>query len=377
MALLDMSRKKYDVSVAHVNYHKRKTANRDENIVKEYCLKYNIPFYKKDYKDDNNKGNFQDKARVFRYDFFSTLIKKHNLNCVLVAHHKDDLIETYLLQKKRNSEVNYYGLKSSTEVKGAKIKRPLLRYTKKQLEDYCLKNSIGYGIDESNLTDHYSRNKIRHNVVEKMSLKEKNELVKYINELNRKQNKEIAEAKTFLNKRTKIDVNEFLSYENPNRLLRLFIDINITSKQCTDLLRQIKEAESFETLIKGKYLCKEYGYLEVYEKEKDYSYKLNKIAYIRNKHFKLSKKGNSKQGVTLSKEDFPITIRNYKEGDFILMRYGTKKINRFFIDNKISARQRKMWPVMINKNGSAILVPEIGCDKHHYSLKHSLYMIEL
>ena len=36
MALLDMTKDRYEVHVAHVNYHKRKTADRDERIVRDY-----------------------------------------------------------------------------------------------------------------------------------------------------------------------------------------------------------------------------------------------------------------------------------------------------------------------------------------------------
>ena len=59
------------------------------------------------------------------------------------------------------------------------------------------------------------------------------------------------------------------------------------------------------------------------------------------------------------------------------MTYGTKKLNRFFIDNKIRLKDRLLWPVMVNKNASAILVPEIGCDIKHYSEKHNVFMIKL
>ena len=108
MALLDMVKDKYDVYVAHINYHKRATADRDERIVKNYCKKNNLPLYVKDYKDTKG-GNFQDKARVFRYEYFSQLVKELKLKRVLVAHHKDDLIETYFLQLNRGGEVSYYG----------------------------------------------------------------------------------------------------------------------------------------------------------------------------------------------------------------------------------------------------------------------------
>ncbi len=374
MALLDMYKDKYDCSVAHVNYHHRNSALRDENIVRDYCLKYNIPFYKKDYVE--SKGNFQEKAREFRYEFFKELCDKHNLSFVLVAHHKDDLIETYLFQKKRNSHVYYYGLKSNVNIYGVNVRRPLLSKTKKDLEEYCVSHNLEYGIDESNLGDEFSRNKIRHSVIDKMSIKEKNKLVREIRDVNRKNDLLNKECRTFINKRTKIDFDEFIKYPDLKRLIRMFVGISLSSKQSDELIRQLKSTNSFEILIEDRYLCKEYGYIEVYKKEDDYTYSFDSISCFKCKYFKLSKKGSSKEGVTLSENDFPITIRNFRDGDFILMRYGTKKISRFFIDNKISSRERKVWPIMFNKDGSAILVPKIGCNRHHYSIKHNLYMIK-
>ena len=376
MALLDMAKDKYDVYVAHINYHKRDSADRDERIVRNYCKKNNIPLYVKDYKDFKG-GNFQDKARVFRYEYFASLVKELKLKRVLVAHHKDDLIETYLLQLKRGGEVSYYGLKKEVTIKGIKVKRPLLKYFKDDLLDYCHLNKIKYGIDESNLGNDYARNKIRHEVVEKMTKKEKNALVKEIKLKNNDLSLKSKDAKKYLNKRTKISIKEFLNYKEANFLLREMIKENISTKEVNELIKQIKEAKSLEILIGTKYLVKEYDYLEVYPKENDYKYVLDKIKYIKTKHFNLTKTGTSKEGVTLKEDDFPITIRNYREGDSILMRYGTKKINRFFIDNKIASKDRKMWPIMLNRQGSVILVPKIGCDKNHYSSNHNLYMIKL
>ncbi len=54
MALLDMCRRmSFYIEAAHVNYHKRSTAERDEKIVRDYCDKYNIVFHKLDYKDNS------------------------------------------------------------------------------------------------------------------------------------------------------------------------------------------------------------------------------------------------------------------------------------------------------------------------------------
>ncbi len=375
MALLDMVKDKYECYVAHVNYHHRDTALRDENIVRNYCKRYQIPFFKKDYVE--SAGNFQEQARIFRYQFFKELVDKYQLECVLIAHQKDDLIETYLMQEKRNSQVYYYGLKSSVKIFGVNVKRPLLSKTKKDLLDYCLNHNIEYGIDESNLGNDFTRNKIRHEVIDKMSIKDKNALVRRIRELNKENELLNKKTKAFIDGRDRVGVDEFLTYEDKVRFLRCFIGVSISIKQANELIRQINMSKGFEILIEDTYFCKEYDYLLAYKKEEDYCFVLDEFKCFKTKHFKLSKKGSSVEAVCLKDSDFPITIRNYKQGDSIKLRYGTKKINRFFIDNKISSKDRKMWPIMLSSDGSAILVPKIGCDVYHYAQNDILYMIKL
>jgi len=376
MALLSMSLLKYElIEVAHVNYHKRESANKDEKIVREFCKKNNIKFYKKDCL--TYEGNFQDYARVFRYKFFSEIIKKDKLNGVLVAHHLDDFLETYYLQINRGSIPHYYGLNKEVIIQDVKVKRPLLKYTKNDLLNYCVKNNIAYGIDESNLTDHYSRNKIRHSLIEKMSLKEKKELKKKIDLLNTKKSNKEKEIKKYLNNKRIISIERFNEYKDKKDLLRYLIKEDLSNKYLEDLLKQINECESFEVLINDEYFVKEYGYLEVYKKEDDYEYVLKRIDYKEYPFFKISNKGDDFIGVTIKKSDYPIRIRNFKKGDAIKMRYGTKKISRFFIDNKIRSKYRKLWPIILNSANEVIMVPGIGSNITHYSDKHNMYVIEL
>lgn len=375
MALLDMYKNKYELSVCHINYHKRETAKRDELIVKRYCKKNNLKCYVFNYKDTDG-GNFQDKARVFRYECFNKLVKENDLKGVLVGHHKDDLIETYLLQLKRKSNVTYWGLNKKTVIKGVGVYRPLLKYTKKDLEDYCLNNDIEYGVDESNLEDHYLRNKIRHSKIEKMSLKEKNQIVKEINNKNKIEQLENKEVHKFINKKDRFDYLEFMNFKYLKKLIRTLTYDNLSDKHLDEIIKALKSKNNQELKIQNKFIFKEYGYIEVKDVPSNYNYVFNDLTYGTFDDFKLTKKGTSFEGVTLSKKDFPITIRNFKEGDSIKMCYGTKKISRYFIDKKISSYDRKIWPIMFNKNGSAILVPGIGCDRDHYSNKHNVYMIK-
>lgn len=378
MALLDIYRSKgYSIEVGHVNYHKRDTSNRDEEIVKNYCEKYNIVFNKFDYEASNVKGNFQADARIARYEFFNDVCIKHNLNGVLVAHQEDDLIETYLMQKAKKLGVKFYGLTYSNELYGVNVYRPLLDKTKKQLEDYCKKHNIEYGIDESNLTDHYERNKVRHSKVEKMSRQQRDEILLDIlrdnNELLTIENKTLK----FMYKGPRFGTNDFINFKYLPKLIREIFDTKMSNKTVDEIIRQLKTCDHFVLLKNNIYLVKEYDYIEYFKKPDKYSYKLKDIELGDYGYFRIQRTSKDRfSGVTVSEKDFPLTIRNYEEGDSIAMSYGTKKVNRFFIDNKISYRERLTWPVVLNKEGSAILVPGIGCDINHYSNKHSMFVLK-
>lgn len=379
MALLDIVRKtKSYLEVAHVNYHKRDSAKNDETLLRRYCKKYKIKIHVFNIYPDDVKGNFQSYARKVRYEYFSKLSKKNKLEAVLLGHHLDDHLETYLMQIKKNIGVKYYGLNKTNEIFNIKVIRPLLQYEKRDLIKYCEVNNIEYGIDESNFSDVYTRNRIRHSEIEKMSLKQKKELVKAINNKNKEKQIEDKNVERYLKKDT-YDLNEFLNLKYLVAYLRRLFP-NKSDRHYQDMIKQLSTSKHCLFTNKNLFLVKEYGMIKIFNKPKDYSYTFNSLSVLNNKtykYFKIRKNGSSKQAVYLNEKDFPITIRNYKQNDSIKMRYGTKKINRFFIDNKISLYERLTWPIMLNSEGSAILVPEIGCDINHYSKKPNVFMIKL
>ena len=88
---------------------------------------------------------------------------------MLLAHHQDDNIETYLMQKQRKNLVKFYGIKEKTHIFGVNIRRPLLNYSKQDLLLYCQNNP--------NLQNVYLRNRIRHEIVSKMSNEERNNIL--------------------------------------------------------------------------------------------------------------------------------------------------------------------------------------------------------
>ena len=154
MALLNMLySQKYKLIICHVNYHKRKESNYEQQEIEKYAKEKNIPLHVLDLKDKKHEGNFQAWAREVRYHFFKKQYDFYNAKGLFVAHHEDDLLETYLMQKRRKSIVSYYGIKEENDIFGMKIIRPLLKYSKNELLNYCKQNRIFYSIDSSNLDD--------------------------------------------------------------------------------------------------------------------------------------------------------------------------------------------------------------------------------
>lgn len=388
MALLDMCyHANIDVYVAHVNYKKRDSADRDMNGVKAYCEKRNIPCFVHVVKSYSNKQNFQAEARDIRYSFFKQLVDKYHLQGVFVAHHKDDLIETYMMQKNRNSIPSYYGIKEEVMMKQVLIKRVLLNYTKADLIAYCDTHQITYYDDESNFENHYTRNRIRHERIDFMSLSEKNKVYQEIVFENDRLQKIREKVEMFIRRYGKqIPVEKFLMQEDiiQEEILRAWIlnnsDLHVISKKhIRMILERIKHKEmNFKHNIKDDVLfILEYGMMKIVEdKDTSFSYTLTKIECLDTPYFKIREHGKTIEKVSLKEEDFPITIRNAKASDKIKLRFGTKKISRFFIDRKIPYEERKSWPVIENNMGKVIFICGIGCDICHFSNNSTMFVLK-
>ncbi|MFI3283477.1 MAG: tRNA lysidine(34) synthetase TilS [Erysipelotrichaceae bacterium] len=374
MALLDYMRNACEVVAVHVNYHKRESAMRDQRIVETYCKKYDIQCFIFDYVEDK-KGNFQDSARVFRYEKFKEVYDLMKADGIMTAHHQDDVIETYLMQLKRGSTPSYWGIREKQQWKEYWIIRPLLDKTKSELVEYLNKNKIDYGIDESNLQDNYQRNQIRHQVVEKLDDKQRQ---KYIDEIKDKNlnNKMAEDELSQLIYQQKIKEEDLRNSKHPTSLLRLLMGIEISETYLIELVRQLMQCKQLKLEIDEYWLLKEEGWIRFIEKPKSYTYEIKEHHLIQTPYFKVVEKADSFSCATVSEDDFPLTIRNVQKGDCIKMKYGTKRISRWFIDHKIGLYEREIWPIVLNRHEEVVLVPKIGCSLKHYSNNPNLFVIK-
>ena len=168
MVMMDLFvRGGYKVAVAHCNFQLRGgNADSDEALVRATAERAGVPFHvarfdTQDYAWSKNVS-IQVAARELRYHFFNSLLEKFGYDVVATAHHLNDSIETVLLNLTRGTGID--GLTGIPARNGRTI-RPLLCFPRKAIYDYAVNESITWREDESNLSDHYTRNIIRHQVI--------------------------------------------------------------------------------------------------------------------------------------------------------------------------------------------------------------------
>ncbi|WNE40834.1 MAG: tRNA(Ile)-lysidine synthase [Mycoplasmataceae bacterium] len=258
MFLLDNMRQLgYNFVVAHVNYKKRQDSDLDEKIVRDYCQNYSLVFEIKSLKetDYSPKINFQSQARQIRYVFFQKLAEKYQTKYIVTAHHYDDHLETYLLQKKKKSLVDYWGLSKKTNLDNYFILRPLLSLNKSYIYSYLSKKKISHATDFTNKLPLYQRNIIRQKLSVLNEL-EKENLEKEISEENKvlavtKKTVETA-IKNLIISSHNLQLDKNFEYSSEVRLRLLYYWIN----NATNGLLQKKKKQLLKEIYKQLFISK-------------------------------------------------------------------------------------------------------------------------
>ncbi|MCL2063605.1 MAG: tRNA lysidine(34) synthetase TilS [Candidatus Cloacimonetes bacterium] len=150
------------LAVAHVNYNLRgEESKQDEIFVKEFCFKHNMPLYILKAKIQGEVG-IQNEAREIRLEYFRKLKKHYKLDFIALGHHYEDQTETVLHRFIRGSGLT--GLSGITPIKNDII-HPLLLFKKEMLIEYLKFKGISYRTDQTNFSNHYTRNKIRNELI--------------------------------------------------------------------------------------------------------------------------------------------------------------------------------------------------------------------
>lgn len=157
----------YRVIAAHCNFSLRgDESDRDEKFVEELCYKYSIELHTIRFKTTEyaaeHKLGIEEAARELRYQWFEKLRQQTGASAVCVAHHRDDSIETSLLNLARGTGIT--GI-CGIRCRNGHVVRPLLCVSRTDIEEYMNEQELSYVTDSTNLETHYNRNKIRNIII--------------------------------------------------------------------------------------------------------------------------------------------------------------------------------------------------------------------
>jgi tRNA(Ile)-lysidine synthase len=153
----------FNLHACHVNHNLRSSAIVDQEIAKSICQSFGVDLTVIDiyFKD---KNNIYHNARQKRYDALYDCAIKNNCDCILTAHHGDDLLETVIMQICRGVSIEKIGMNRVGFWKDMPLLRPLYDFTKLEIENLLNDLGICFAIDPSNDSERV-RSKIRKKIL--------------------------------------------------------------------------------------------------------------------------------------------------------------------------------------------------------------------
>jgi tRNA(Ile)-lysidine synthase len=380
MVLVDLiSKTKIEFAVAHCNFQLRNDeSNEDEDFVKSYCEENSIHgfFQKFDTKQfaEDEKLSIQVAARKLRYEWFYELLATENFDFVSTAHHLDDQLETFLINFSRGTGLDGLG---GIPSQNDKIIRPLLIFSRVEIEIFAEENMLKWREDSSNAFDKYVRNKIRHHIVP--VLKELNpsfldSFENTIQNLNQAQSlvddaSRIVYRKVVrdVNSQKIVDLNELLQLPNYQAYLYQWLkpfgfsawqDIyDLVEAQSgkqifSEHFRLVKDRETLIIEPKSDKIFDEYL---INENQSELNFPL-KLTFCNVSDITIS---NSKTiFVAADALKFPLKLRKWQEGDYFYPfgMNGKKKLSKFFKDEKFSIIDKENAWLLCSENQIVWLV---------------------
>jgi tRNA(Ile)-lysidine synthase len=370
----------FDFIIAHCNFQLREEeSERDENFVRGLAKKYNVnvlvkKFDTKDYVADN-KLSVQVAARELRYEWFNELLQTDKLaGYVLTAHHADDNAETVLMNFFRGTGL--HGLTGMPSGAGL-IRRPLLGFSKEELQAFSRKHQLEFVEDSSNQSTKYTRNLFRYELIPllqkvypsvKENLQDNIRRFSEIEQLYRFSTGEL--IKKLCRKKGNeihIPVKQLLSYQSRALIFALISMYDFNEKQVDEVLK-LAESDSgrFIQSPSGKFRVIKHRHWFVISPHSDpealtiliekndnrVQFTAGCLVFETVNNTKPAAKDSSIAELEAGDIEFPLLLRKWKQGDYFypLGMKKKKKLSRFFIDQKLSKTDKeKIWVLEMNK----------------------------
>lgn len=402
MVLLDLFQKSsLNFQVAHCNFQLRgQESNSETEFLKQYCNEKKIILHVKYFqtKDFANqkKISIQMAARELRYRWFEELAEENQLNYIATAHHLNDQIETFFINTLRATSIK--GLTGIPE-KNKNIIRPLLDFSREEIEQYATKNHLQWKEDSSNQSTKYIRNKIR------------KEIIPILEEISPDLYKNFLQLFTNLKEDTLLKEDYLLQIQKKftqteNDVLIIDVENLLKEKNGFIKLKQLllpydfhdsSEIKKLIHSISGKFIQNvNYQLLKnrnqwhlrkqniTTDKEINFFIEKNKenenITLIFENFF-LKNKVDFKEKIELNSEKitFPLSIRKPKKGDVFqpLGMKGKKKISKYLKDKKFSLYEKESIYLLVDAKDEILWVIGFQIDERFKINEHTTKIIKI
>jgi tRNA(Ile)-lysidine synthase len=361
-------------------------------------LSFDIPAYVK-----GRNQSLQDAAREVRYRLLDQVCDELRFNKIATGHNADDQVETFLMRIIRGAGLS--GLTGIPPVRD-RIIRPLIEVSREEIEKYLVDSKVGYRLDESNLKMDYLRNRVRHQLIPLCSEENKGFRDNVLNTIAL-----FSGDEDFLKGIADQSFQEVAYYENEGilvlehtgfskldvaiqrRILRKALELikgdlkEIEFKHIESVLSEMDENGSGEAdLPGGIVILNEYGNIVVASKEE-----IDRQSRFENDEVEINIPGitpipslgvdmiaglediqrvsvdRNKKGkkayLDFRKVELPLQVRTRIPGDrFIPLGMSSeKKLQDYFVDNKIPKRKRNRIPI-IESQGQIVWIGRMAID---------------
>ncbi len=366
----------FSFGVAHCNFKLRKEdANKDERLVQQFCENHSIPFHSTAFNTQQyakkNKLSIQMAARELRYNWFQDIKTTNNYAIIATAHHKNDVAETMLINLTKGTGLS--GLHGIKNIKG--IVRPLLCFTRGEIDEYVSGNEISYREDASNADTKYLRNAIRHKVMPELEKLNSNVAESIVQTADY-----ISDAEEILFQKIEEELVKCTSSSDENKILFSIEKLRELKPLHTYLyyflqpfgfngsnIQDIVEAldsdsgkvfySETDQLVKDR----EYLILTELDNTRQEQKVIHSLEGFQNTTITFKRIGataidfnkpSNYAFLDLDKLTFPLIIRNWEQGDVFqpLGMTGKKKLSDFFIDEKVDLISKQKSQVLVSSN---------------------------
>lgn len=359
MVLADMLlQAKAEFVLAHCNFHLRgEESDGDEQFVRDYASRNGLTIYVKqfdtlDYAKDHGIS-IEMAARELRYVWFEELRQQLSYDYIAVAHHADDQLETFFINLLRGAGIR--GLKGMQPVNGHII-RPLLNISRAEIQQYAEEHHLQWREDHTNAETLYLRNKIRHEllpVIDSISKEGRGSILKSMSHLASENELYRELVKEKLMQEVTKDISEQLLFE----WLR---DYGFNSDQVHFIHEALKNGQpgtSFFSPTHRVTIERDGLELKPICQQVNINIELTYQQLKNDANFEMDKSPEVAQ-LDYDKLTFPLQLRKWQAGDRFhpLGMHGSKLLSDFFVDQKMTTRQKEECQVLTTANDEIVWV---------------------